>query len=146
MKKILVVFALLVSSFAAKAFEFDGIDLNMPYLKVAQEIAKRGYVYNDELKCLQGDCQGKFIYMNINYTDVSQKGMLGQLTVDFPVEEKVTVDVDQVTAILNILYHQVKGQEGKHVYEVDKDGTQLCVSTKPGYIVLTYNTPFFNKK
>lgn len=146
MKKFLFAIAFMAVSMAANAFEFDGIDLNMPFVKVSQEIAKRGYVYNDQRNCLQGDCQGKFIYMSINYTDVSQPGRLGQLVVEFPVEESVNIDLDQVTTILNILYHHAEGAKDKHVYVVDKDGTQLAVNTKPGYIVLTYNTPYYKLK
>ena len=55
MKKFFVMMAMMLAAFTANAFEFDGIDLNMPYSKVAREISARGYAYNTQRVGLDGD-------------------------------------------------------------------------------------------
>ncbi|MCQ2185528.1 MAG: hypothetical protein MJY92_02225 [Bacteroidales bacterium] len=146
MKKIILLASLLLSSLCANAFEFDGIDLNGSYNKIIQEIAKRGYTYNQERNCLQGDCRGQHIYMSANYLDVAQPGHLGQLIVDVPTEGKAELVLKYYTEILNILYHQVDSHDGVPTYLVDKDGTQLKLQVIDGYARLTYNTPYYKVK
>ena len=42
MKKVLFTLVILMSVFTAKAFEFDGIDLNAKYIDVVREVAAKG--------------------------------------------------------------------------------------------------------
>lgn len=143
MKRITLFALLMLLPFIANAFEFDGIDLNGSYNKIIQEIAKRGYTYNHERNCLQGDCHGVHIYMSANYLDVSQSGNLGQLIVDIPTEDKSETVEKYYLQLLNILYHQVDSEDGVPTYLVDKDGTVLKVHVLDGFARLTYNTPYY---
>ena len=144
MRKILILTALVLSSFRASAFDFDGISLNMPYIKVAQEISKRGYAYDTDKNCLKGNCQGTEIYLYINYLDVKKPRMVGQLIVEIPMANNKQ-SLDDATTLFNVVYHQVEKSATSITYEVDKDGTQLVVSQKDSSIFLTYNTPFYQK-
>lgn len=146
MKKYILVIALALLPFCAGAFEFDGIDLNSSYIKVTQEIAKRGYIYNHELNCLEGDCQGTRIYLNINYIDVKQPGQLGQLIVNIPMRGNQDEVFSQAVTLFDVIYHRVKDAEGKSAYQVDTDGTQLLIGRRDGFITLTYNTPAYSVK
>ena len=143
MKKLLIIIASLAMSIAANAFEFDSINLNEPYYKVSQEIAKRGYIYNHERNCLQGDCHGVKLFLAFNYIDVSRPGMLGQLIVEVPMEGGM---LEPITRILNVLYHQIPGENEEVTYSVDPDGTKLSIREKEGYIILTYSTPYYSPK
>lgn len=145
-KSFFAIFALLMSAVCANAFEFDGIDLNMSYAKVTREIATRGYVYNHERNCLQGDCQGMKIYLSINYLDVKEPGMLGQLIIDIPIDGDKAETLKLVTNIFNVVYHQVNNIDGVPTYLVDKDGTELTIGTKDGFVELIYNTPYYLKR
>lgn len=145
MKKLFFVIALMLTSVCASAFEFDGIDLNQPYSKVARQISEKGYTFNNELNCLEGNCHGTNIYLSINYVDVSKRGMLGQLIVQIPFGNRAD-QFDEVSTIFNVIYHQVQGEKGTLTYEVDDDGTQLVLGQKDGYIVLTYNTPYYSAR
>lgn len=142
MKKLLLIFAAMVTSICANAFEFDSIDLSLPYSKVVQEIAKRGYTYNNDRNCLEGNCQGVNIYLSINYLDVKKPGYLGQLIVDVPAEGNQKEALPHVLTLLNVLYHHVPDTEG-NVYSVDSDGTTLEVKFTEGYYHLIYNTPYY---
>ena len=145
MKKFFVVLAVMLSSFCANAFDFDGINLNEPYAKVAQEIAKRGYSYNHQRNCLQGDCRGVDIFLSINYVDVTTPGMLGQLIIDIPISGNGTEMFKNITTIFNVLYHQIDGQADAVTYQVDVDGTELMISQKDEFITLIYNTPYYSR-
>lgn len=142
MKKLFLMMAMVLSALNICAFEFDGIDLNKPYIKVTQEIAKRGYSYDVEKNCLKGVCQGTEIFLYVNYVDVKQEGQVGQLVVEIPMGEgqKTLKDVE---TIFNVVYHQVPGATGVTTYQVDNDGTKLAVSQKGASIFLTYTTPFY---
>lgn len=144
MKKFFVLMALMLTSFYAYAFEFDGIDLNTNYSDVAREISKRGYSYDSDRNCLKGICQGTEIYLSINYVDVKKAGMVGQLIVEIPNQSAEAFA--NVTTLLNVIYHQVSKDGGSVVYQADADGTRILVSQKGSSIVLTYNTPFYKKK
>ena len=137
---------MLMASFAsARAFDFDGIDLNQPFMKVAQEISKRGYAYDSDRNCLKGICKGTEIYLSFNYVDVKKKGMVGQLIVEIPMKNAGEA-LHNVTELFNVIYHQVEQTPGIVSYEVDKDGTLLHLSQKDGSIILTYNTPYYKVK
>lgn len=146
MKKIALIVSIMLLPLFANAFEFDGIDLNGTYTKIIQEISKRGYTYNHERNCLQGDCRGVHIYLSANYIDVSQPGKLGQLIVDVPTEDKSETVEKYYLQLLNVLYHQVDNKDGIPTYLVDKDGTQLTVQVIEGFVRLTYNTPHYKVK
>ena len=137
---------MLMASFgSAHAFDFDGIDLNQPFMKVAQEISKRGYAYDSDRNCLKGICKGTEIYLSFNYVDVKKKGMVGQLIVEIPMKNAGEA-LHNVTELFNVIYHQVEQAPGIVSYEVDKDGTLLHLSQKDGSIILTYNTPYYKVK
>lgn len=137
---------LALSSFTgAQAFDFDGIDLNSPYMRVAQEISKRGYYFDVDRNCLKGNCQGTEIYLNINYIDVTKKGMVGQLVVEIPMKDN-TNSMESVTTIFNVVYHQVDKTDKSVTYEVDHDGTKLILTQKGNSLFLTYNTPYYKVK
>lgn len=142
MKKFFVMMAMMLAAFTANAFEFDGIDLNMPYSKVAREISARGYAYNTQRNCLQGTCQGTEIFLNINYIDVSKKGMVGQLIVEIPMAN-ATETIASATTLFNVIYHQTGKAADKTTYQVDPDGTQLIIAQQGSSIILTYNTPYY---
>lgn len=143
MKKIFVVFMMMLASVSSiHAFDFDGIDLNLPYTKVAMEISKRGYNYDADRNCLRGLCQGKEIFLQINYQDVRKKGMVGQLKVEIPSTD-VAEAYDHFTEIFNIIYHQIANTEQTATYHVENAGTQLVVSKTAQSVILTYNTPFY---
>lgn len=146
MKRIVLFVSLMFLPLFANAFEFDGIDLNGTYTKIIQEIARRGYTYNHERNCLQGDCRGVHIYMSANYIDVSQPGTLGQLIVDVPTEDNSATVEKYYIQLLNILYHQVESEGDVPTYLVDKDGTQLTLHVIEGFVRLTYNTPHYKVK
>ncbi len=145
MKKLFITLTLMLTAFATNAFEFDGIDLNTQYSKVAREISARGYAYDANRNCLKGNCQGTEIYLSINYIDVNKRGMVGQLIVEIPMDtsEKAMADV---TTLLNVVYHQVAKTAGTITYQVDKDGTQLVVGQKGNSVILTYNTPYYKNR
>lgn len=143
MKKLILPLVLLLSSINASAFRFDGINLNMPYTKVATEIARRGYAYDSEHDCLRGNCQGTEIFLRLNYSDVKKKGMLGQLIVDVPMKNLGT-SMEGVYMLFNVVYHQVSRTDDSITYAVDEDGTRLCVSKRDdSTVVLTYFTPYY---
>lgn len=141
MKKLFILMAMMLTAFVANAFDFDGINLNAPYGTVAQEISKRGYVYDSERNCLKGNCQGTEIYLSFNYIDVTKKNMVGQLIVEIPIDNTAEA-LKSAATIFNVVYHQVS----PNTYAVDKDGTQLIISQKGNSIILTYNTPYYKKK
>lgn len=146
MKKLFVMLAMMLATCShICAFDFDGIDLNQPFIKVAQEISKRGYAYDSERNCLKGVCKGTEIYLSFNYLDVKKKGMVGQLIVEIPMKEAGQA-LQNVTELFNVIYHQVEQAPGVISYEVDKDGTLLHLSQKGGSILLTYNTPYYKEK
>lgn len=136
----------LVASFQTHAFEFDGIDLNKPYIEVAQAISKLGYAYDDNKDCLRGFCQGTEIFLKINYTDVTRKRMVGQLMVEIPMKNNSCRSLSDVTTLLNVIYHQVQKGEDSITYQVDKDGTELEVRQNGESVFLTYNTPYYKYK
>jgi len=141
MKKLFVMMALMLTAFAANAFDFDGIDLNAPYANVTQEISKRGYVYDNAKNCLKGNCQGTEIFLSFNIKDVSKAGHVGQLIVTIPMEN--TDEALKTTATLfNVVYHQIS----PNTYSIDKDGTNVVISKKDKNIILTYNTPYYKAK
>lgn len=142
MKKILAILIILVCAHPVSAFDFDGIDLNQTFYKVSQEISKRGYYFDSDKNCLRGVCQGTEIFLRINYTDVSKKGMVGQLIVEIPVLPEGRT-LEDVTTLLNVIYHQVGRTSESITYEVDKDGTQLEISQRGNSYFLTYSTPFY---
>ncbi len=141
MKRLFIIMAMMLSAFVANAFDFDGIDLNAPYGTVAQEISKRGYVYDSERNCLKGNCQGTEIYLSFNYIDVTKKNQVGQLIVEIPMENTDEA-LKSAATLFNVVYHQV----APSTYVVSKDGTQLVISKKGNSIILTYNTPYYKKK
>lgn len=145
MKRFFIFFALFVGTLSAHSFDFDGIDLNSTYIKVAREISKRGYIYDNERNCLKGNCQGTEIYLSINYIDVTKKDMVGQLIVDVPLDNS-PYTWTSVTTIFNVVYHQVGKTDNSITYQVDRDGTQLVVSQKDNSIILTYNTPYYKQR
>ena len=143
MKKFFIVLAFMAMSISANAFEFDGIDLNTSYAKITQEIAKRGYTYNHELNCLEGNCHGAHIFLSINYIDVKEAGMLGQLIVNIPAKRSSPAMFGDTVSIFDVIYHRVSKEGEAPVYQVDNDGTQLMLGQKEGFITLTYNTPYY---
>lgn len=145
MKRFFIFFALFVGALSAHSFDFDGIDLNSTYIKVAREISKRGYIYDNERNCLKGNCQGTEIYLSINYIDVTKKDMVGQLIVDVPLDNS-PYTWTSVTTIFNVVYHLVGKTDNSITYQVDRDGTQLVVSQKDNSIILTYNTPYYKQR
>ncbi len=146
MKKFVLFVAMIASSFCAKAFEFDGINLNSPFSNVTKEIAKRGYVHDAERNCLTGDCQGRKIYLSFDAVNVNQRGMVGKVIVDMPVEGDAVAVMANYAGILDVLYHQVKSEDASTTYLVDKDGTTLGISnSEAGYVKLTFTTPFYSK-
>ena len=141
-KRLFLLLTVMLASFRASAFDFDGIDLNRPYIEVAQAISKLGYSYDSERNCLKGVCQGTEIYISINYIDVTKKRMVGQLIVEIPMQNSQQ-SFAGVTTLLNVIYHQIDKDEHSITYQADKDGTQLVVSQKGESVFLTYNTPYY---
>lgn len=141
MKKLFILMAMMLTAFCANAFDFDGIDLNSSYANVAQEISKRGYVYDSERNCLKGNCQGTEIYLSFNYIDVTKKNQVGQLIVEIPMPNTEEA-LKSVCTLFNVVYHIV----APNTYAVSSDGTQLVVNKKGNSIILTYNTPYYKKK
>lgn len=142
LKRILLLLTIVLSATRVSAFDFDGIDLNRPYIEVAQAISKLGYSYDGDRNCLRGFCQGTEIYISINYIDVTKKRMIGQFIVEIPIEH-TDHSYTGVTTLFNVIYHQVDKDAHSITYQVDKDGTQLVVSQKGNSIFLTYNTPYY---
>lgn len=145
MKKLLFTLVALITVFSAKAFEFDGIDLNAKYLDVAREVAAKGYVFDNTKGCLTGQCQGQEVFLYFNVEDVKEKTKIGQLIVEFGMPS-ANSSIKDVTNIFNIIYHQTKSENGVTSYLVDKDGTTLDVTSKGNNIVLTYSTPNYKAK
>lgn len=133
---------MLASVSSIHAFDFDGIDLNLPYTKVAMEISKRGYNYDADRNCLRGLCQGKEIFLQINYQDVRKKGMVGQLKVEMP-RTDVAEAYSHMVELFNVIYHQIASDEQTITYQLDTDGTKLVVSKTAQSVILTYNTPYY---
>ena len=142
MKKLLVMFFAMISVFSAKAFEFDGIDLNAKYLDVTREVAAKGYKFDSTKGCLTGLCQGQEIFLYFNLEDVIEKNKIGQLIVEFG----MPTEIKDIINIFNIIYHQTGAENGVTSYQVDNDGTTLDVASKGNNIVLTYSTPNYKKK
>lgn len=143
MKKFIVALAAMVMTLSASAFEFDGINLNASVNKISNEIAKRGYTYDEATDAFTGMCRGNQIFLTLNWKNVKETGKLGQLIVEVPMSEENAYSV--VVKILNVLYHPAKGAKGDNVYAVDEDGTTLEVSLGKRGIHLVYNTPFYKK-
>ena len=146
MKKFLVSLFALVSVFSAKAFEFDGIDLNAKFLDVTREVASKGYVFDAAKGCLTGQCQGQEIFLYFNTEDVKEKSKIGQLTVEFGMPTDATSSLKNVIRLFNISYHQTAAANGVTTYLVDKDETTLDVTSKGNNVVLTYSTPNYKPK
>lgn len=143
MKKIFMILATLFLSLNASAFEFDGIDLNGKVVDITRQISQKGYVYDNDLKCLKGNCQGNEIYLNINNTDVTEKNRLGQLIVDVPMPGNAYVNV---VKIFDVVYHRTDRTADTTTYSVSEDGTVLIVSATAQGVRLTYNTPYYKAK
>ncbi len=143
MKKIFMILATLFLSLNASAFEFDGIDLNGKVVDITRQISQKGYVYDDALKCLKGNCQGNEIYLTINHTDVTEKNRLGQLMVDVPMPGNAYVNV---VKIFDVVYHRTDRTADTTTYSVSDDGTVLIVSATAQGVRLTYNTPYYKAK
>lgn len=144
MRRTFIFMAMMMVTFLAHAFDFDGIDLNDNYTKVTQEISKRGYIYDNEKECLKGNCQGTEIYLSFNLNNVSTEGKVGQLIVEIPNGNAAQAYTDNMQ-MFNVIYHQVSKDANSCTYAVSEDGTQLVLSKKDGAIVLTYNTPYYKK-
>lgn len=146
MKKLLFAIAVSCIAFFAvptntSAYDFDGIDLNAPQQEVTREISSKGYIYNPDLKCLVGNCQGTDIYLSLNLFDVTEEGHVGQLIVDVP-----SVDVKSAIVIFNVIYHQTASANGVTTYSVSNDGTTMNLSKTKEGVRLIYNTPYYKKK
>lgn len=142
MKKILFTLIALMSVFSAKAFVFDGIDLNGDILKVTREVAAKGYFFDLEKQCLKGNCQGTEIFLKFNTEDSKDAKKIGQLIVEVPMKN-ASSEAD-VKMLLNVMYHQVESSvAGATRYSVDADGTTLDVTMNGNNLVLTYNTPYY---
>ena len=149
MKKLLVSLFALMSVFTAKAFVFDGIDLNGTIVQVTREVAQKGYIFDIEKQCLKGNCQGTEIYLSFNTEDTKDKTKIGQLIVEIPVAANATeaaAAYKNVTMLFNVIYHQTANANGVATYSVDTDGTTLDVCAKGNSVVLTYNTPSYKPK
>lgn len=144
MKKTLLTLAFALTTLCASAFDFDGINLNASLTKITQEIAKRGYVYDESRDCLKGNCRGTEIYMSFNSVDVTEKGKLGQLIIEVP-NKDAAVAFEHIKGALNVIYHVVAEDATASVYAVDTDDTQLVLTHKADAIIYTYNTPFYKK-
>ena len=149
MKKLLVSLVALMSVFTAKAFVFDGIDLNGTIVQVTREVAQKGYIFDIEKQCLKGNCQGTEIYLSFNTEDTKDKTKIGQLIVEIPMAANATeaaAAYKNVTMLFNVIYHQTANANGVATYSVDTDGTTLDVCAKGNSVVLTYNTPSYKPK
>ena len=138
-----------MSVFTAKAFVFDGIDLNGTIVQVTREVAQKGYIFDIEKQCLKGNCQGTEIYLSFNTEDTKDKTKIGQLIVEIPMAANATeaaAAYKNVTMLFNVIYHQTANANGVATYSVDTDGTTLDVCAKGNSVVLTYNTPSFKPK
>lgn len=144
MKKTLLTIALAFTTLCASAFDFDGINLSGSFTKITQEIAKRGYVYDESRDCLKGNCRGTEIYMSFNATDVTETGKLGQLIIEVPFKD-ADVAFENVKSALNVIYHVVAEDVTASVYAVDTDDTQLVLTRKADALIFTYNTPYYKK-
>lgn len=143
MKKIFVAFMMMLASISSiHAFDFDGISLNLRKAKIAQEITKRGYVYDAERDCLRGMCQGQEIFLRINDYDVKKEGMVGQLIIEMP-NQNAPAALNHIVEVFNVIYHQVGKTDKTVTYQIDPDGTQLVVSQNGKSVILTYNTPYY---
>ena len=142
MKKLFVVLAAMVMTLSASAFDFDGINLNASVNKISAEIAKRGYVYDEENDAFTGMCRGTQIFLSLNWKNVKESGKLGQLIVDVPMKEQNAMEV--VTKMFNVIYH-VADASKPNVYKVSEDGTTLEVTSSTKGIRLVYSTPFYKK-
>ncbi|MDD6891863.1 MAG: hypothetical protein PUD47_07270 [Bacteroidales bacterium] len=143
MKKVFMMMATLFLSLNVFAFEFDGIDLNGKVVDITRQISQKGYIYDDALKCLKGNCQGNEIYLTINNTDVTEKNRLGQLIVDVPMPGNAYVNV---VKIFDVVYHRTDRTADTTTYSVSEDGTMLVVSATGQGVRLTYNTPYYKVK
>lgn len=143
MKKLFLTLCAAVLCISANAFEFDGIDLNAPLTQITREIAKKGYVFDDEKQALTGLCQGTQIYLTINSENVTEKGHISQLIVEVPAANQAFFS--NCAMLLNVIYHQTYNDGGNYNYNVDKDGTTLIMSKTQQGIRLTYNTPYSKK-
>lgn len=141
MKKFILTMVLAATAAMSHAFEFDGIELNDNYVKVSNEISKRGYVYDADQECLKGNCQGTEIYLSFNTTDVSTSGKVGQLFVHIP-----NIQYENTLNVFNVVYHVIEKREGCITYSVSADGTTLSVSKAHDGVLLTYNTPYYKER
>lgn len=144
MKKIMLTLAMTLTAICANAFDFDGISLSENAAKISKEISKRGYVYDDSRDCLKGNCRGTEIYLSLNTSDVTEKGKLGQLIIEIP-NNDANAGFDHIRSAFNVIYHVVAEGNGVSTYAVDTDGTQLVITKKEGAIILTYNTPYYQR-
>jgi len=144
MKKFFLMAAMMVASFTAHAFDFDGINLNNNVNTITMEIAKKGYYYDEARGAMTGECRGTKIYLSMNYKDVNTDGKLGQLIVDIPMTEANAYAV--VTKTFNVVYHLIGEVDGTQVYQADNDGTTVAVSSTKDGVRLVYNTPYYHKK
>ena len=160
MKRLLFLILILFSAVSSNAAIFDGVDLNANKLQVLREISSRGYVFNEELECLEGDCQGTLIRIRFNLEDTSNRNKIGQLIIDIP-----NGDFDNSEKLFNVVYHRsqattrlekdvmMTGEDGKKIilekvraYVVDEDGTIMILEKTREGIRLTYCTPYYDKK
>ncbi|MCI6473271.1 MAG: hypothetical protein MSA31_06355 [Bacteroidales bacterium] len=144
MKKMFLSLTALLMCLSASAFEFDGIDLNGSFVEITRQISQKGYVYDDTKNCLKGVCQGDEIYLSINNTDVKEKGKIGQLIIDVPMN--VNNAYTAVSKTFNVVYHQIAKDDKSTTYKVAEDGTTLVVTATGQGVRLTYNTPYYKVK
>lgn len=146
-KKFFTLLATVMVAMSASAFNFDGIDMSQNVTNVMRDIAAKGYVFNAEKNCLQGNCQGTMIDLSFNLTDVKTAGKVGQMVISIPVnaaEADMAYKYAELT--LNVVYHKAGENNGVTVFAVDADGsTAQLVKTANG-MQLIYNTPFYEKK
>lgn len=150
MKKVLFILVALFTTFSAKAFVFDGINLSNDVLQVTRDVASRGYVYDIEKNCLKGSCQGTEIYLKFNTEETKDKKKIGQLIVEVPMvatAAEAPVALKNATMVFNVIYHQTTPAPANATrYAVDEDGTTLDVTMDGVNMILTYTTPYYKAK
>ncbi|MCR5314066.1 MAG: hypothetical protein K6E54_10600 [Bacteroidaceae bacterium] len=144
MKKLLFFLLTIVSFTNAKAFKFDGIDLNGTQQQVAREISMKGYVYDDATKSLKGNCHGMNIFLSLDQDNVSDKSKIGRLIVDIPMTTENAIE--DAVVIFNVIYHRIASISGNATYSVDDDGTIMELKKTQKGIQLIYVTPNYNAK
>lgn len=114
----------------ANAIEFDGINLNGNAVEITRQFSDKGYAYSFDYDCLKGNYKGSEIFVTLDKDNVRQINRLGQLIVEIPESETVTLE---------------SVEKEYEALASCPDGTKVTVSKGDIGIKVVFTTPYYKE-